>query len=88
MSAFTAWGRSSVTSLGSVLVMKKLLIRVFIWPSGVAMLVGVSLLTLLLLHLPDLMADSHAQGRREEFPGQRRGGGTHWVNTPHNDTMA
>jgi hypothetical protein len=68
--------------------MKELLIRLFIWPSGAAMLVGVSMLTLLLLHLPELGADPQAKGPREEFPGQRRGGGTHWVNTPHSDTMA
>ncbi len=68
--------------------MKELLIRVFIWPSGTAMLVGLSMLTLLLLHLPDLGVDPQANGSREEFPGQRRGGGTHWVNAPHSDTMA
>jgi hypothetical protein len=68
--------------------MKELLIRVFIWPSGAAMLVGLSMLTLLLLHLPDPGADPQANGSREEFPGQRRGGGTHWANIPHSDTMA
>lgn len=74
--------------LGCCFVMKELLIRVFIWPSGAAMLVGMSMLTLLLLHLPDLAVDSQAKTPREEFPGQRRGGGTHWVNIPHSDTMA
>lgn len=68
--------------------MKGMLIRVFIWPSGVAMLVGMSMLTLLLLHLPSPQGDRQANGSREEFPGQRRGGGTHWVNPPQSDSMA
>ncbi|MBE9111396.1 hypothetical protein IQ273_18485 [Nodosilinea sp. LEGE 07298] len=68
--------------------MKAALIRVFIWPSGTAILVGISVLTLLLLHWPNLSSDRQASGPRDEFPGQRRGGGTHWVNALHNDTMA
>jgi len=68
--------------------MKATLIRVFIWPSGAAVLVAVSVLTLLLLHWPGLEGNRHAQGNREEFPGQRRGGGTHWVNNSLNDNMA
>jgi hypothetical protein len=67
--------------------MKATLIRVFIWPSGVAMLVGVSVLSLILLHWPGLEGDRQASSQREEFPGQRRGGGTHWVNPPQNDTI-
>ncbi len=68
--------------------MKATLIRVFVWPSGAAVLVGISMLTLLLLHWPQLGGDRQARNPRDEFPGQRRGGGTHWVNTPPHDTMA
>ncbi|MBW4461806.1 MAG: hypothetical protein KME47_16425 [Nodosilinea sp. WJT8-NPBG4] len=68
--------------------MKATLIRVFIWPSGAALLVGLSVLSLLLLHWPSFEAEQQASGNRDEFPGQRRGGGTHWVNGQHNDTMA
>lgn len=68
--------------------MKATLIKLFIWPSGAAVLIGLSVLTLLLLHWPHLYGDRQANGQREEFPGQRRGGGTHWVNAPHSDTMA
>ncbi|WP_156119754.1 hypothetical protein [Leptolyngbya sp. KIOST-1] len=46
------------------------------------------MLTLLLLHWPQLGGDRQARNPRDEFPGQRRGGGTHWVNTPPHDTMA
>ncbi|HSM82162.1 MAG TPA: hypothetical protein VLS96_10770 [Nodosilinea sp.] len=67
--------------------MKSTLIRVFIWPSGVALLMGVSVLSLLLLHWPDLGVDRQANSDRDEFPGQRRGGGTHWVNSSQSDTM-
>ncbi len=67
--------------------MKATLIRVFIWPSGAAVLAAVSVLILLLLHLPNTSGDRQAKSNRDEFPGQRRGGGTHWVNLPHNDTM-
>lgn len=68
--------------------MKATLIRVFIWPSGAALLVGFSMLSLLLLHWPSFEAEQQASGNRDEFPGQRQGGGTHWVNDQHNDTMA
>jgi hypothetical protein len=68
--------------------MKATLIRVFIWPSGAAMLVALSGLTLLLLHWPDLRGDHQAQGTRDEFPGQRRGGGTHWIDNSVNNIMA
>lgn len=68
--------------------MKATLIRVFIWPSGTVVIAGISVLSLLLLHWPNLEGDRLANGTRDEFPGQRRGGGTHWVDEPHNDTMA
>ncbi|MBE9136199.1 hypothetical protein IQ254_03110 [Nodosilinea sp. LEGE 07088] len=67
--------------------MKATLIRLFIWPSSVAILVGMSVLSLLLLHWPGLDGDRQVKGQRDEFPGQRRGGGTHWANGPQNDTM-
>ncbi len=67
--------------------MKATLVRVFIWPSGIAVLVGVSVLSLLLLHWPDGRDHRQANGDREEFPGQRRGGGTHWANPLHHDTL-
>jgi hypothetical protein len=72
--------------------MKATLIRIFIWPSGAALLLGMSVLSLLLLHSPlngqsrDL--DRQAGKHREEFPIQRRGGGTHWMNAPQGETMA
>lgn len=68
--------------------MKTTLIRVFIWPSGMAVLVGLSVLSLLLLYWPDRSDYRQANGDREEFPGQRRGGGTHWVNLHDHDTLA
>jgi hypothetical protein len=68
--------------------MKAALIRLFIWPSGAAILIGMSLLSLLLLHWPNPQPVRQANGSRDEFPGQRRGGGTHWVNDSQNDTMA
>lgn len=67
--------------------MKAMLIRVFIWPRGAATLAVVSVLSLLLLYWPGSGGDRQAQGDREEFPGQRRGGGTHWVNPSHSDIM-
>ncbi len=67
--------------------MKATLIRVFIWPSGATVLAAVSVLILLLLHVPNASGDRHTKNNREEFPGQRRGGGTHWVNLPHDDIM-
>ncbi|MGB3137440.1 MAG: hypothetical protein WBG38_10165 [Nodosilinea sp.] len=66
--------------------MKATLIRVFIWPSGAAVVVGVSVLSLLLLNWPNLNDDCQARGSRDKFPGQRRGGGTHWVDPSHRDT--
>ena len=68
--------------------MKATLIRVFIWPSGSAVLAAVSVLILLLLYVPNASGDRHAKSNREGFPGQRRGGGTHWINLPHDDIMA
>jgi hypothetical protein len=68
--------------------MQATLIRVFIWPRGIAALVGICLLSLLLLHWPNSQATEQAKGPRDEFPGQRRGGGTHWVHLSWGDTMA
>ncbi|MEO1067970.1 MAG: hypothetical protein AAFW95_02460, partial [Cyanobacteria bacterium J06638_6] len=59
----------------------------FIWPSGVTILVGMSVLSLLLLHWPGFDGDRQAQGQRDEFPGQRRGGGTHWADSSQGDTI-
>jgi hypothetical protein len=66
--------------------MKMALVKLFIMPGGVALLMGLCLLSLILLYSPRPQARQHANRDREEFPDQRRGGGTHWDNTP--DDMA
>ncbi len=63
--------------------MKAVLIRLFLLPGGVTLLLILSIGGLILAHWPEPSAQPHAQGNREEFPGQRRGGGTHWDSRPH-----
>ncbi len=62
--------------------MKRALIRLFIMPSGVVLLLGISLLSLILIFLPEPNQSQQVKQEREEFPNQRRGGGTHWDSTP------
>jgi hypothetical protein len=64
--------------------MKNMLIKLFVLPGGVALLISLSLLGLILLHLPHSYSSTQAKSEREEFPSQRRGGGTHWDITPDN----
>jgi hypothetical protein len=66
--------------------MKLALIKLFIMPGGVALLIGICLLSLILIYSPPSRMPQQANQDREEFPDQRRGGGTHWDNTP--DDMA
>jgi hypothetical protein len=66
--------------------MKLALIKLFVMPGGVALLMGLSLLSLILLYTPYPRSSQQAKQEREEFPDQRRGGGTHWDNSP--DDMA
>ena len=66
--------------------MKMALIKLFVMPGGVALLIGLCLLSLILLYSPTPRQGTQARQEREEFPDQRRGGGTHWDNTP--DDMA
>jgi len=62
--------------------MKMALIKVFVMPGGVALLVGICLLSLILTYAPPSRIPHQAKQDRDEFPDQRRGGGTHWDNTP------
>lgn len=62
--------------------MKMALIKLFVMPGGVALLIGLSLLSLILIYSPPANQTQQAKQEREEFPDQRRGGGTHWDNTP------
>ena len=59
--------------------MKTLFIRLSTTPYGLAILITLSLSSLVIFHIPQVnIADSN-DGRRETFPGRRRGGGTHLV---------
>jgi hypothetical protein len=62
--------------------MKLSLIKLFIMPGGAVLLIGLCLLSLILIYSPLPRATEQAKQEREEFPDQRRGGGTHWDNTP------
>jgi hypothetical protein len=57
--------------------MKSALIRLFILPGGITLLMTLSVLSLILVHTSLLQQDFRAQNDRDQFPGQRRGGGTH-----------
>jgi len=59
--------------------MKTALVRLFILPTGVSRLVSLSLLSLILLYSSLSPFALPLQGERDQFPGQRRGGGTHWI---------
>ncbi|HEY9738463.1 MAG TPA: hypothetical protein V6D06_19355 [Trichocoleus sp.] len=58
--------------------MKALLIRLLILPEGLIALTSVCLLVLLLCHLPQNLLINKSNGGGT-FPGQRRGGGSHWI---------
>ena len=62
--------------------MKMALIKLFIMPGGVVLLIGICVLSLILIYSPSSTLTQQAKQDREEFPDQRRGGGTHWDNTP------
>ncbi len=62
--------------------MKMALIKLFVMPGGVVLLIGICLLSLILIYSPVTRQTQQAKQEREEFPDQRRGGGTHWDNTP------
>lgn len=64
--------------------MKMALIKLFVMPGGVALLIGLCLLSLILIYSPLPKQTQQAKQEREEFPDQRRGGGTHWDNS-HDD---
>ncbi|NJL46677.1 MAG: hypothetical protein HC929_03205 [Leptolyngbyaceae cyanobacterium SM2_5_2] len=59
--------------------MKAALLNLFIMPAGVSRLVSLSLLSLILFYSPLPPFSSPLHGDRDQFPGQRRGGGTHWT---------
>jgi hypothetical protein len=61
--------------------MKAVLLRLFILPTGLLQLISLCVLSLILLHAPLSPCSPQAKGDRDEFPGQRRGGGTHWAIT-------
>ena len=67
--------------------MKSALIRLFILPSGITLLMTLSVLSLILIHTSLVQQDFRAQNDRDQFPGQRRGGGTHLI-TPPKDNFA
>ncbi|MFH7245194.1 MAG: hypothetical protein ACHWZW_20345 [Spirulina sp.] len=62
--------------------MKATLIRLFLVPSGIVSVIGFCVLILILVHAPLPTAHPTSQGDRDEFPLQRRGGGTHWTMAP------
>lgn len=62
--------------------MKTTLIRLFLLPSGIVSVTGFCMLILILIHAPLPTNPATSQGDRDEFPGQRRGGGTHWAIDP------
>ena len=66
--------------------MRAYLIRLFILPQGLTWLVSLSLLSLILSYAPLPLLQVQALGERNDFPGQRRGGGTHW--TVNSDCVA
>lgn len=66
--------------------MRAYLIRLFILPQGITWLVSLSLFGLILSHAPLPLLQAQAQSDRNDFPGQRRGGGTHW--TVNSDCVA
>ena len=64
--------------------MKHTLIKLFILPSGTVLLLSLSVLSLVLIYFSPSNLSPQANRDREEFPDQRRGGGTHWyVNPDH-----
>lgn len=67
--------------------MKSALIRLFILPGGITLLMTLSVLSLILIHTSLFQQDFRAQNDRDQFPGQRRGGGTHLM-IPSEDSFA
>jgi len=67
--------------------MKSALIRLFILPGGITLLMTLSVLSLILIHSSLLQQDFRAKNDRDQFPGQRRGGGTHLI-IPLGDNLA
>ncbi|MBD0335683.1 MAG: hypothetical protein ICV62_09350 [Cyanobacteria bacterium Co-bin13] len=59
--------------------MRALLIRLLILPRGLSSINLFCLLALVVLHLPAGSFDSKTSQGGDEFPGRRRGGGSHWV---------
>ncbi len=76
--------RVDVPSLGQIarFEMKAALIRLFLVPSGIVSVIGFCVLILILVHVPLPIDHPTSQGGRDEFPHQRRGGGTHWTMNP------
>ncbi len=62
--------------------MKSALIRLFILPGGITVLMTMSMLSLILIHALLPQQDFQVQNDRDQFPGQRRGGGTHLITLP------
>lgn len=74
----------TISVLTAKVAMKPLLIRLFILQKGAVSLVSLCLICLILLSLPPMMA-GHATGNgSDDFPRQRRGGGTHWISPLQN----
>jgi|688.fasta_scaffold1930164_1 hypothetical protein len=65
--------------------MKSALIRLFILPGGVTLLMIMSVLNLILIYAPLPQQDFQVQNDRDQFPGQRRGGGTHLITLPEDN---
>lgn len=62
--------------------MKSTLIRIFILPGGISLVTVLSLLSLIVIHASLPQSHLQAASDRDQFPGQRRGGGTHCVFQP------
>ncbi|MBU6229966.1 MAG: hypothetical protein KGQ93_09760 [Cyanobacteria bacterium REEB459] len=62
--------------------MKSTLIRIFILPGGISLVMGLSLLSLVIIYASLPQAHLQAASDRNQFPGQRRGGGTHVMFQP------
>ncbi|HIK55194.1 MAG TPA: hypothetical protein IGS37_08530 [Synechococcales cyanobacterium M55_K2018_004] len=68
-----------LASIKASVTMKTSLLQYLVSPYGQAVLALVSILTLVLIHLPQADTVGRVHDNRDEFPGRRRGGGTHWI---------
>ncbi len=65
--------------------MKSLLIQLLIFPKGLVILGVLCSISLILLSVPTKTLANGSGG--DQFPGQRQGGGTHWIPDTTADSM-